>query len=173
MSHTSEIIAFYLGDGKDSEGRNLVEILAFDNGELEFNHNYVQWLFPLAQKSAFNADAPVLTDNDIATFKGNEKLRANMLVALNKMLTFYGFKLIQNDEGVAIVLSDTFNAQKENWVSLGNHNLLRLTRILNSLNTLGLSDYAKAMFIALEQVYQANTSAIGTVTWNFWKQAIR
>jgi hypothetical protein len=38
------------GRRHSSEGRTVVEVISFDNGELEINNNYVQWLFPLVIK---------------------------------------------------------------------------------------------------------------------------
>jgi len=171
MNETSAIIKFYQGEGTDSEGRTLVEVLSFDNGELETNHNYVQWLFPLNHQSAFNPTAPILTHNDIKLFINDSQLREKYLVSLNKMLSFYGITLADDCQEVKMHLSATFSQQKINWVTLGNHNFLRLTRILTSLNILGFPDHAKAMFEILETIYLENTTAIGTVTWNFWKQA--
>jgi Opioid growth factor receptor (OGFr) conserved region len=48
--------------GVDSEGRKLAEIWAWDFEELECAHDYIQWLFPLMEVSAFNPDAPLVNE---------------------------------------------------------------------------------------------------------------
>ena len=60
------IVAFYRGDGRDHRGRSLSDIHAFDFHELEFNHDYIQWLFPLPEPSGANARRRLLSKEDIA-----------------------------------------------------------------------------------------------------------
>jgi len=126
---------------------------------------------PACHKSAFNRTAPILTNEDIALFVSYNQLREKVLVALNKMLSFYGIMLASDRQQGKMTLSATFSQQKLNWVTLENHNFLRLIRILTSLNKLGFPMHAKAIFDILEIIYLDNTTAIGTVIWNFWKQA--
>ena len=64
----SRVLEFYRGHGRDHRGRLLADILGFDFYELEFHHDYIQWLFPLPEPSGANASAPLLTDEDIAAF---------------------------------------------------------------------------------------------------------
>ena len=90
MEH-SQLVAFYLGKGPDNQGRMLNEILLWDDSRLEDVHDYIQWLFPLKERSAFNAFAPLLTENDIAVLKADKGARANILHALARMIDFYGF----------------------------------------------------------------------------------
>jgi hypothetical protein len=49
------LLRFYTG-GRDSEGRTLDEILSWDDQELEFCHDYIQWLFPNDVPSGVNSD---------------------------------------------------------------------------------------------------------------------
>ena len=65
---------FYRGNGPDSEGRTLAEILAWSDDELEAVHDYIQWLFPLPEPSMFNADAPVLTPAEIAAARADASI---------------------------------------------------------------------------------------------------
>lgn len=58
-------MAFYLGKEADSQGRTIEEIWEWDHEDLEDTHDYIQWLFPLQERSAFNPDAPVLTPEAI------------------------------------------------------------------------------------------------------------
>ncbi len=90
---TSQLIDFYRGEAADSEGRTLEEILGWDYIRLELVHDFVQWLFPLDEPSAFNPDAPLLTNDDIAAFRRIPPLRENLMRAFEKMLGFYGFRL--------------------------------------------------------------------------------
>jgi hypothetical protein len=163
----SKLIQFYLGDGPDSSGRTISEILDFTYQEQEAIHDYIQWLFPLREASAFNPHAPVLSQQDIATFRGSEVLQKQLLEALKKMLAFYGFKI----QGSRIVRSADWE-ERSGWLTPYNHNYLRITRILTCLGLLGLEDYARAFFAALEGVYQDYGGRIGPETWGFWARAV-
>lgn len=57
---TAMIVPFYLGESPDVEGRKIKEIWAWDFETLECAHDYIQWLFPLTEKSHFNSNAPVV-----------------------------------------------------------------------------------------------------------------
>ena len=96
-----------------------------------------------------------------------EQLRA----AFTRMLAFYGFAL---DHG-AVVQGPRFAAMSRNWLHAGNHNHLRLTRMLRSLHLLGLGHEAELLWEALRLVYQRQRAAgrrtITAETFAFWQQA--
>ena len=68
---------FYRGDGTDSEGRRLEDILRWDDQTLEYVHDFIQWLFPLDEPSAVNPNAPLVTRVDRDAFAADETLAAN------------------------------------------------------------------------------------------------
>lgn len=59
------IVAFYRNQRPDSQRRMIEDIWLWDYQKLEYTHDYIQWLFPLQQKSRFNPDAPLLNDQAI------------------------------------------------------------------------------------------------------------
>jgi hypothetical protein len=65
---------------------------------------------------------------------------------------------------VEITKSAEYSERKQNQLNAGNHNYLRITRILTSLNLLGLGAYAQAFFKCLAQSYQEERSQIGPET---------
>src|SRR5687767_5392549 len=89
---TSPIVGFYRGTTPDARGRMLEDILAADDGWLERTHDYIQWLFPLRARSAFNMHAPILDDATIEAFLAHDSLRNNLRRAFGRMLAFYGFE---------------------------------------------------------------------------------
>ena len=162
------IVDFYSGKARDTSGRSLKEIEAWDYHELESVHNYIQWLFPLPEPSRFNPHAPVLDAEQIAEFQSNAELRTQLLASFDKMLGFYGFER----NNLSIMRSDLWEERSRNWLRFGNHNHLRLTRILRSLSILGLKDYAQALFEALNAVSSENPDAISGTTLGYWKSAL-
>jgi hypothetical protein len=99
------LLAFYSGNGRDSEGRTLEEILGWTDERLEYCHDYIQWLFPTDQPSAFNSDAPLVTSAGRATFKKSQRLRDNLLRAFDRMLAFYGFQSTSDPTNLQITPS--------------------------------------------------------------------
>ena len=156
----SRITDFHAGLAPDDRGRTRRDILAWDDARLEAVHDYIQWLFPLPERSGFNPDAPLLTPADIAAFAASPALRANLAEAHDRMLRFYGLASTPPDE-----------ARLRQWVTPGNHNMLRITRILRCLALLGLPDRAASMLERLRGVHHTHSPVIGARTWQFWTDA--
>src|SRR5690242_7350855 len=119
------LIDFYSGMGEDDAGRRLEDVWRFSSEELEENHDYIQWLFPLLERSAFNPEAPVLDAGTIERFRNDSSLQRNLERSLGVMLDFYGLELAGN----RIVRAANFGERSANWLTGFNHNFLRLTRI--------------------------------------------
>jgi Opioid growth factor receptor (OGFr) conserved region len=162
-------VSFYSG-GRDSEGRTLEEILAWDDERLEAVHDYIQWLFPTRRPSGVNLFAPLVSDDTARAFEQNPSLRAGLGRALDRMLTFYGLRW--NGERIEI---DTprFSARAKVWLHPGNHNHLRLTRMMDSLATLGLRQEAAALQRCLIEDVAAGEGRgrVSPRTISFWQQA--
>jgi len=161
------LIEFYKGTGTDDRGRRIAEIWRLTREELESIHDYIQWLFPLTERSDFNPAAPILDHSTIERFQTDETLRRNLERSLDVMLDFYGFEI----DGDRIVRSATFRQRAANWLTSGNHNFLRLTRILKSLSLLGLGARAAQLLECLEEVYSESEGVIGARTMAFWRRA--
>ena len=162
------IVGFYSGWRADSAGRTLDDIRNWDHNRLERTHDYIQWLFPLRERSQANPSAPVLDDDQIRAFRADEQLQRELLKSFDRMLGFYGFQRT----GACVERSAAWEERSANWLTAGNHNMLRITRILKSLSILGLRQYATAFFEALEHVYASDAGrTIGEVTYRHWKDA--
>jgi len=161
------IVAFYSG-GRDAEGRTLDQILAWDNGRLEAVHDYIQWVFPTSQPSGVNPLAPLVTGATIRAFEEDAALRARLRGAFDRMLVFYGLRW--NGDRVEID-AQRFPDRARVWLHPGNHNHLRLTRIMQSLAALGLRPEALALQrCLLEDVCTGpGASRVSPRTLEFWR----
>src|ERR1700753_2422288 len=135
----------FFGGGADDDGRTFAEILGWDDARLEMVHDYIQWIFPLPERSGANPWAPVLDPATIAAIREDAEMRGRLRGAFLRMLAFYGFAL----DGDAVVESPRFTSASRNWLHAGNHNHLRLTRMLRSLRVLGLERGAAALWEVL------------------------
>lgn len=175
MSSTGEgrrIVAFYEGSAPDDRGRLLGQVLQLDDEQLEVVHDFIQWLFPLPERSGANPSAPILDAAAIEAFRARPELRAALRRSVERMLAFFGFEW----SGERVVKGPSFGARSGNWLSPKNHNHLRITRMLRSLYLLGEAQAAKALFRALSEIYEdedrSGRSRISAVTFGFWSRAV-
>ena len=139
------IVSFYSG-GVDDRGRRLDEILGWSDERLESVHDYIQWVFPTTTASGVNPHAPLVTSATVVEFAAPD-MRDRLRRALDRMLRFYGLTRSTDAAGRTVIGIDPerFRSRSEDWLTPGNHNHLRLTRIMQSLAALGLEREARAL----------------------------
>lgn len=179
MASVSLTVSLYDPDieGEDGEGRTLNDILAFSDSELEYHHDFIQYLFPLPERSPVNPHAPVINKATRDAFLQRPELRKSMFRSLTRMAQFYGFevKVSSRQEGdgkVEIFMRP--NAQKWDrnsrlWRTRFSHNHLRITRIIRCLRVLGMERLAHGF----HQTLLANdtSGAISARTRMYWDRA--
>lgn len=137
-------VAIYL-DGVDYKGRTLNQILSMSPSELEVTHDYIQVLFPTVELSGSNRQAPVVSEATLNALNADPVLRQRveqgLLQSFDKMLTFYG--LSRREDGTVSLTSPL--TEDVQWVKEGNHNSLRLTRIISSLRLFGGGNLADSL----------------------------
>ena len=171
---SSAIVRFYDPQvyASDPLGRDLNTILGWSDNELEYCHNYIQYLFPIPEQSAFNFFAPVIDEETYLAFRQRSELRASLKRSYIRMLAFYGFELNENSEEVYVSRTPRFNKPAKTWVRRFDHNHLRITRILRSLRVLGLAMEAEALWRALDEVCKEK-AVISKKSHEFWTRAAK
>lgn len=164
----SKILDFYRGTGRDQGGRLLGNVWAFGFERLEKVHDFIQWTFPLREASRFNPEAPLLTDADVAAFRSDPELRQNLRMSFSQMMEFYGFDVLR-PEGEPVSVTLAHPAARPWWAVAGDHNLLRLTRILASTRILGLEEESESLLKELEKVAEKPPRLPGR-TILFWQE---
>ena len=122
------IVAFYMGTGVDDGGRTLDDVMRFSLDELEENHDYIQWLFPLDVPSGVQPLAPLVDDDCRQAFRRSRQLRDALRRALRRMLEFYGLRIDEHADPAIIEKAPSWSTLSPKWLNPGNHNYLRLTR---------------------------------------------
>jgi hypothetical protein len=163
-----DLVQFYQGTAPDYKGRTLRDLWAWDDERLEDVHDFIQVLFPLDEPSRVSARAPLLDDATIERFRQDETIQANLLKSFRRMLAFYGFRLDEMTK--ELTKADNFAERAANWLVIGDHNHLRITRILKCLTLCGLDEYAAAFLKALREV--ADDNAVSKETLWYWKNAV-
>lgn len=164
----SKLVDFYRGQGTDTEGRTLKELWGWSDDVLEQVHDFVQWMFPLPEPSRFNPDAPLLTAEDVAAFRSDELLQAQLRKSFERIVPFLGFA--RSADGSVIEGPNLADRSAEVW-DYPNHNWLRITRILRCLCLLGLKDEARTLFDRLDALYSGRKYPITADTFQYWTNA--
>lgn len=120
------IVDFLIGSEPDIEGRYFNDILTMSDYDLEYCHDYIQWMFPLKDVSKFNPNACILTDEDIVLIKSNPIAIANFKAGIHRLVGFY--------------------EKYEYWALDQNHNILRITRIIKSTSLLLSPAHAEKVY---------------------------
>jgi Opioid growth factor receptor (OGFr) conserved region len=165
----SRLVDFYRGVKTDIEGRLLMDVLAWPDDDLEEVHDFIQWLFPLPEPSQYNSDAPLLTNEDIAAFKSDPVLQANLMKSFERILAFFGLALSDGK----VVVGQNFTARVADAWASPNHNWLRISRIFRSLTLLGMEAHAQALYEWLGATYTSREFPISADTIRYWTEAVR
>lgn len=166
INHT-EVVCFYTDEcKKNTDGYTLTDILNFNDLELEKNHNYIQWIFPLTENSLHALHAPVIDKTDVEII--STECRDKIIASFERMLKFYGLKLSYENTYIIVEKGDNWQENSMRWLHLNNHNYLRLTRIMKSLCLMNMQNYAKSLYVTLMQINEEFPGCISEPTLNYW-----
>lgn len=132
------LVNFYRGISTDHRGRMLSQVIQKSDRWLEETHDYIQWLFPLYVRSKFNPNAPLLTDEIREAFTNPAgadylTLQQSFSQAIYRMLIFYGYSFSPLAPDVVSPTGEWAD-KSQNWLTDGNHNFMRITRMLRSMD---------------------------------------
>jgi hypothetical protein len=122
------------------------------DGELEAQHDWVQWLFPLATPSAAVPGSPVLTTSDIAAIGDDPRAIETLERASERLIRFY--------------------MSTDHWLSRYDHNHLRISRIIQSLRLLVSEDAAQRFYQAVLERNNAAGAPINQESLRYWRKAL-
>ena len=146
------LVNFLNETGPDHQGRYLRDIWDFDDKAIEQTHDFIQWMFPLTEKSMSVPGVPTLSAEDVEAIRTSEVARGN----LEKSAQWYLGFLQRNDH----------------WIRSYDHNHLRITRAIKSLRLLVSQETAKAF---LNSVFDITGDRIGLIRQDaigFWKSGV-
>lgn len=142
---------FLRGECADHKGRTLHEVLSKDDEWLECEHDYIQLLFPTSDRSRYFRSAPTVSLLEAWELSKDEVIIENMRRSYSRMFKFY---------------SDPENIG--GWFKRGNHNFLRLSRILKSLRMFGLDNEADELYSFLSEMASRDPNSVSIQTISYW-----
>jgi hypothetical protein len=147
----ADIERFLAGTGTDGAGRTIDQVLDFDDAHWERTHDFIQWLFPLAEASRSIRNAPVLTANQIGQIRESETMRVN----------------IQR----SVLRYKEFLASTTKWRSGYDHNHLRISRVIKCLRLLVDDEEANAFKYWVAGQLGNQIDSINAESNRFWRLA--
>ncbi|MDP3405285.1 MAG: opioid growth factor receptor-related protein [Brevundimonas sp.] len=148
---SSAIVDFLTGAGTDSAGRDIFQVLAMKDDALEETQDYIQWLFPLRERSGAPSGSPTLTDEDVTLIQRSSLAASALAAGSDRMAIFY--------------------FRNGHWLTTSDHNHLRITRIIKSLRLLRGDASADAFRnLILARVADAG-GPVGAPSLGFWDRA--
>ena len=146
------LVDFLNGSGPDHQGRYLRDIWDLDDNAIEQTHDFIQWIFPLTEKSMSVPGVPTLSAEDIEAIRTSEVARSN----LEKSAQWYLGFLQRNDH----------------WIKSYDHNHLRITRAIKSLRLLGSQETAEAFLNSVFDIAGDRIVFIRQDAIDFWKSGV-
>ena len=146
------LVDFLNGSGPDHQGRYLRDIWDLDDNAIEQTHDFIQWIFPLTEKSMSVPGVPTLSAEDIEAIRTSEVARSN----LEKSAQWYLGFLQRNDH----------------WIKAYDHNHLRITRAIKSLRLLVSKETAEAFLNSVFDIAGDRIVFIRQDAIDFWKSGV-
>ena len=149
-------------------GYLLAQIQAFSSFDLEFHHDFIQWLFPCTEPSKINPDAPLLTAMHCEVIQISRGMKKEVGRNLDLMLGHWGIERL----GSTFQRAENFDTGSRYWCCPIDHNHLRITRVLTFLMLAGFKGVANALYDFLYvELIQAVLLDIGALP--YWTQALK
>ena len=151
MKAEPPIIAFLGGIGPDSHGRLLNDIWAFSDAEIERTHNFIQWLFPLAEASLSVPGAPTLTSDETAALRLSVAAKTSIVESADWYTAFL--------------------SRNSHWKAKYDHNHLRITRAIKALRLLVSDEEANRFRHSVFALLGDDLAVIDKKAKSFWNAA--
>ncbi len=132
-------------------GKTISEIYTYTDQQIESEHTFIQWLFPLDEPSRNVRNSPVLGPDEIALIMESPIAQSNLKKSADWYLGFL--------------------SRNNHWIKRYNHNHLRITRVIKSLRLLVNDDVADGFRIDLCNLLGTNRGVIPKETQQFWDNA--
>ncbi|KAG0701393.1 opioid growth factor receptor conserved region-domain-containing protein [Suillus ampliporus] len=141
---------------------------------LEYNHGYIQWLFPI-QENGMNFEAQALQPHEAAAMKEDPGVIEYIKASYELMLDFYGMCLLDFETGL-LERSEGYATRYKNLMQAP-HNNLRITRIFKCLSEMGLEHLNAGFLLHVlneqSEHKQLNTRLLKDSMDRWWANCLR
>eukprot|EP00732_Lithocolla_globosa_P005285 Lithocolla_globosa_v1_NODE_5385_length_1249_cov_15.352596.p1 type:complete len:266 gc:universal NODE_5385_length_1249_cov_15.352596:891-94(-) len=138
---------------------------------LEANHGFIQWLFPI-REHGMNFESVPLQKHEIDLFLQDPNCGQRLVKSYQLMLDFYGMRIKTLETG-ELERSERY-LERYQHLNTSFHNYLRITRILKCLGELGYEHY-KSPFLdfVLNEMMEGHLWSCTTSFKDYWAPVLR
>lgn len=157
---TKIAINFLKGKTADRHGRKIGDFLTLSEQEMESDHEWIQWVFPINTPSPHNPYAGQLFDGSYNYFKSNSALCRQQVDFLKKYSESIGLGWgtgRDDPQKFFSIINDPYN-----------HHVKRISRVLKHLMLTGKMYAAQNWFSWLLQMIGYNPNVISGYTVALW-----
>jgi len=147
----TDIIRFLERKSGDHQKRMIHEIWAWNDNAWEDEHDFIQWLFPLSEKSMSVPNSPVIRDAEIS------KVKESVIAQDSLQKSAERYRL--------------FLSREKYWKVSHNHNHLRITRVIKSLRLLSSDNEANDFKHWIASELGDKIDRLDEKTRQFWRLA--
>lgn len=159
------LLKFFRNEEPDTEGRMIEDILRFTPDEIERIHNFIQWIFPTRNASAINPNAPLVTSEFEEAFLKDELAQKNYCRTCRLYLNYIGFDC----QGCTCAIKRKKQSETR-FYNLPHHNLLRISRVLNSLKETGHKECSSKLYeLMMKDLQEIPDAEVNEQTLRIWK----
>ena len=145
------ILNFLIGNQEDSNNRCIQDIWEMNDREIENTHNFIQWIFPLSERSEAVPNSPIVSEEEIYQIKNSELAQNNIKKSSDWFLGFL--------------------ERNKYWICYSNHNHLRITRAIKSLRLIHSNKEAEKFKTDIFNLIEGNEDKISSISIEFWKNS--
>tara|TARA_B100000963_G_C22218957_1_gene490716 strand:- start:89 stop:535 length:447 start_codon:yes stop_codon:yes gene_type:complete len=137
---------FLKNNETDIYHRYISEIWSFNDEQIETTHNFIQFLFPLTQPSKNSLNKIYINSDDLlCELKSDKKVRESIIYSSNWYFSFL--------------------ERNQHWQTYYDHNHLRISRVIESLNVIVSNRqanrfYKQVLDICIEELINDETKLI-------------
>lgn len=137
---------FLKNNETDIYHRYISEIWSFNDEQIETTHNFIQFLFPLTQPSKNSLNKIYINSDDLLyELKSDKKVRESIIYSSNWYFSFL--------------------ERNQHWQTYYDHNHLRISRVIESLNVIVSKRqanrfYKQVLDICIEELINDETKLI-------------
>lgn len=159
-----DLIHFFRNELPDNKGRYHRDILQLNHEQIEYYHDFIQWILPTIDESQFHPEAPTIDEHFKEQLQHDDLAKSNYCKTCQLYLNYIGFHC---DKGV-IQCQITGRLYE-----LPFHNQLRITRMLNSLNQVGNNQCSTNLYHAIMSEIKPDSDKINNNTLDYWAKTQR
>ena len=151
MADNDILLRFFRNEEDPQIPHRHEDVVCFTDNEMEWHHDFIQWIFPTTQPSVMHPDAPAIDEHFTEQLFADKCAMKNFCKSCQRYLNYMNFEC----EGDCNIVDST---REIPFYKLPYHNFLRITRVLDSLNQTGHPQCSKAVYEKMFEVMRSGAN---------------